>query len=150
MIEKYKDHAYFDEENDAYLLEVLQHFPPRMPSGYRLPPILDCLLDEQKFEILFQLADDILSVIAFLTALCIEEGEDTIWDFFIKLWPQICEEARLYSLFSVVKFKCPAEKRKMQFMTDSTVPRRILEDILGDDKKWLYLLKMTPNMTKKD
>ena len=35
-------------------------------------------------------------------------------------------------------------------MTDSTVPRRILEDILGGDKRWLYLLKITPNMTKKD
>ena len=36
------------------------------------------------------------------------------------------------------------------FMTDSTVPRRILEDILGDDSRWLILLKMTPNMAKKD
>ena len=47
----------------------------------------------------------------------------------------------------MIKFKNPADKK---FVTDSTVPRRILEDILGDDKRWLYLLKMTPNMTKKD
>ena len=85
--EKLKEQAYFDEENDARLLNALEIFPPRMPAGYRLPPIIDCLSTNQKFEILFQLADDILSSIAFLTALCIEEGEDTIWDFFIKLWP---------------------------------------------------------------
>ena len=50
----------------------------------------------------------------------------------------------------MIKFKNPAEKKEQKFMTDSTVPRRILEDILGGDTRWLYLLKMTPNMTKKD
>ena len=76
-----------------------------MPAGYRLAPIIEWLEDDQKLEILLNLADDILSSIAFLTALCMEEGEDTIWDFFIKFWPKICHEARLYSLKAVID--CP-------------------------------------------
>ena len=69
-----------------------------MPAGYRLPPIIENLDDEQKFEILNRFVGDIASALNFLTALNYEEGEDTIWDFFFKLWPQICEEARRYSL----------------------------------------------------
>ena len=45
-----------------------------MPAGYRLAPIIEWLEVDQKLEILLNLADDILSSIAFLTALCMEEG----------------------------------------------------------------------------
>ena len=54
-----------------------------MPAGYRLPPIIENLDDEQKFEILNHFLGDIASALNFLKALNYEEGEDTIWDFWI-------------------------------------------------------------------
>ena len=112
-----------------------------MPAGYRLPPIIENFSDEQKFETLFRFAGDLPSALAFLTALNYEEGEDTIWDFFLKFWPKICEEARLFSLKSVIHYRDKLGA-KDKFLTDSTVPRRILEDILGEDERWLLLLNM--------
>ena len=37
--------AYFDEEDDKDLLEKLTQYPPTMPAGYRLPPIIETLSD---------------------------------------------------------------------------------------------------------
>ena len=93
-----------------------------MPAGYRLPPIIENLDDEQKFEILNRFVGDIASALNFLKALNYEEGEDTIWEFFYKLWPKICAEAREFSLSRVIHYK----SKKDKFLTDSTVPRLIL------------------------
>ena len=85
---------------------------------------------------------------AFLTALVYEEGEDTVWDFFIKVWPKMCEEARVYSLEQVIKFATVCDDGRKEYKSDSTVPRRILEEVFGDDKKWLILLNL-PVHTKR-
>lgn len=100
----------------------MESYPPTLPAGYRLPPIIENLTDEQKFEILYRFSGDLGSAFAFLTALIHEEGEDTIWEFFYKLWPKICAEAREFSLSRVIHYK----SKKDKFLTDSTVPRLIL------------------------
>ena len=65
-----------DLEGDFDFMKLLKHKEncPKMPAGYRLAPIIEWLKVDQKFEVLLRLADDILSSIAFLTALCMEEG----------------------------------------------------------------------------
>ena len=63
--------------------------------------------------------------------------ENSIWEFFLKIWPKMTLEARIFCLCEVLNLG----KKDGKLLTDDTMPRQgIFEEIICGNATWLNLL----------